>query len=82
MCHHYTWQDQETNIPRCLALHQEPAMPYAHKQNLDHSSGLMHHSAKFETPPNGVDFLWSCEGLWRGLSFVFSMSDGNLTILS
>jgi len=31
----------------------------------------MHRSAKFQTPPNAVDLLWSCEGLWRGLSFVF-----------
>jgi len=31
----------------------------------------MHRSAKFQTPPNAVDLLWSCEGLLRGLSFVF-----------
>ena len=40
----------------------------------------MHRSAKSQTPPNAVDLLWSCEGLWRGLSFVFSMSDCHLTI--
>jgi len=40
----------------------------------------MHRSAKFQTPPNAVDLLWSCEGLWRGLSFVFSRSDCHLTI--
>jgi len=40
----------------------------------------MHRSAKFQTPPNGVDLLWSCEGLWMGLSFVFSRSDCQLTI--
>jgi len=42
--------------------------------------GSMHHSAKFQTPPNAVDLSWSCEGLWRGLSFVFSRSDCHLTI--
>jgi len=41
---------------------------------------LMHGSTKFQTPPNAVDLLWSCEGLWRGLSFVFSRSDCHLTI--
>ena len=25
----------------------------------------MHRSAKFQTPPNALDLLWSCEGLWR-----------------
>jgi len=24
----------------------------------------MHRSAKFQTPPNAVDFLWSCEGVF------------------
>ena len=41
---------------------------------------LMHHSVKFQTPPNAVDLLWSCEGLWRSLSLVFSRSDGHLAI--
>jgi len=40
----------------------------------------MHRSAKFQTPPNAVDLLWSCEGLWRGLSFMFSRSYCHLTI--
>ena len=42
----------------------------------------MHRSAKLQTPPNAVDLLWSCESLWRGLSFVFSRSDCHLTIKS
>jgi len=41
---------------------------------------VMHRSAKFQTPPKSVYLLWSCEGLWRGLSFVFSRSDCHLTI--
>ena len=40
----------------------------------------MHRSAKCQAPPNAVDFLWSCEGLWKGLSFVFSMSVCHLII--
>ena len=40
----------------------------------------MHRSAKLQTPPNAVDSLWSCKGLWRGLSFVFSRSECHLTI--
>jgi len=40
---------------------------------------FMHRSAKYQTPPNAVDLLWSREGLWMGLSFVFSRSDGLLT---
>ena len=40
----------------------------------------MHRSAKFQTPPNAVDLLWSCEGLWSGLSFVFPRSDCHHTI--
>jgi len=27
-------------------------------------SQLMHCSAKFQAPPNAVDFLWSCEGVF------------------
>jgi len=41
---------------------------------------LINCSAKFKTKPNAIDLLWSCEGLWRGLSFVFSRSDCYLTI--
>jgi len=41
---------------------------------------VKHRSAKFQTPANAVDFLWSFEGLWRSLSFVFSRSDCHLTI--
>jgi len=44
------------------------------------NDGNMHRSAKSQTPPNAVDLLLSCEGLWRGLSFVFSRSDCQLTI--
>ena len=40
----------------------------------------MHRSTNFLAPPNAVDFLWSCDGLWMGLSFVFSRSDCHLTI--
>jgi len=40
----------------------------------------MHRSANFKTPPNAVDLPWSCEGLWRGLSFVCSISYCHLTI--
>jgi len=43
-------------------------------------SPTMHRSAKLQTPPNAVDLLWSCRGLWWGLSFVFSRSDCHLTI--
>jgi len=35
-----------------------------------------HRSVKFQAPHNAVDFLWYCECLWRALSYVFSMSDG------
>jgi len=45
-----------------------------------HSIRIMDRSAKFQTPPIAVDLLWSCEGLWRGLSFVFSRSDCHLTM--
>jgi len=31
----------------------------------------MHRSAKFQTLPNAVYLLWSCEGLWRGLFLCF-----------
>ena len=41
----------------------------ANPQQVIHRS--MHRSAKFQTPPNGVDLLWSCEGLWRGFFCVF-----------
>jgi len=27
----------------------------------------MHRSAKVQVPPNAVDFLWSSEGMWKGL---------------
>jgi len=40
----------------------------------------MHRFAIFQTPPKAVVLLWSCEGLWRGLSFVISRSDCHLTI--
>ena len=30
---------------------------------------IMHRSAKLHTPPNAVDLLWSCEGLWMGYFF-------------
>ena len=30
----------------------------------------MHRSAEFQGPSNAVDLLWSCEGLWRDISFV------------
>ena len=40
----------------------------------------MHHSAKCQALPNAVDFLWSCEGLWRGLSFQCTPSYSSLSI--
>jgi len=43
-----------------------------------HKCFPMHRSAKFQACPNVVDFLWSCEGLRRGPSFVFSRSDHHL----
>jgi len=42
------------------------------------AAAVMHRFAK--SPPNAVDLLWSCEGLWRGISFVFYRSDCHLTI--
>ena len=48
-------------------------------QNLSTHYKVMHRSAKFQTPPNAVYLLRSCEGLWRGLSFVFSRPECHLT---
>jgi len=44
------------------------------------SALLMYRSAKFQSPPNAVYVLWSCEGLWRCLYFVISRSVCHLTI--
>jgi len=41
---------------------------------------LIHRSAKSQTPPKAVNLLWSCEGLWRDLSFVVYRSDCHQTI--
>ena len=40
----------------------------------------MYRSAESQTPSNAADLFWSCEGLWRCLSFVFSRPDCHLTI--
>ena len=40
----------------------------------------MHLSANFQAPPNAVDFLWFCEGMWRGLSSIFMIKIDHLKI--